>query len=85
MAIMGAVAEKPRIDEAAIMAVLENVMDPAAVQSDINRRFAARKAKNEQQQIAKERERMAEWLATYHLNSESLRDEQERKTNQKPE
>jgi len=63
----------------------ENVMDPAAVQSDINRRFAARKAKNEQQQIAKERERMAEWLATYHLNAETLRDEEERKKNQKPE
>lgn len=63
----------------------ENVMDPAAVQSDINRRFAARKAKNEQQQIAKERERMAEWLATYHLNSEALRAEEERKQNQKPE
>ena len=63
----------------------ENVMDPAAVQSDINRRFAARKAKNEQQQIAKERERMAEWLATYHLNAETLRDEEEKKKNQKPE
>jgi CRP-like cAMP-binding protein len=63
----------------------ENVLDPAAVQSDINRRFAARKAKNEQQQIAKERERMAEWLATYHLNAEALRDEEERKKNQKPE
>lgn len=63
----------------------ENVMDPAAVQSDINRRFAARKAKNEQQQIAKERERMAEWLATYHLNAETLRDEEEKKNNQKPE
>jgi hypothetical protein len=63
----------------------ENVMDPAAVQSDINRRFAARKARNEQQQIAKERERMAEWLATYHLNSEALRAEEERKQNQKPE
>ena len=63
----------------------ENVMDPAAVQSDINRRFAARKAKNEQQQISKERERMAEWLATYHLNAESLRAEEERKKNQKPE
>lgn len=62
----------------------ENVMDPAAVQSDINRRFAARKAKNEQQQIAKERERMAEWLATYHLNAGTLRDE-EGKQNQKPE
>jgi hypothetical protein len=62
----------------------ENVLDPAAVQSDINRRFAARKAKNEQQQIARERERMAEWLATYHLNAEALRNEEERK-NQKPE
>ena len=63
----------------------ENVLDPAAVQSDINRRFAARKAKNEQERIAKERERMAEWLATYHLNSEALRAEEERKKNQKPE
>jgi hypothetical protein len=63
----------------------ENVIDPAAVQSDINRRFAARKAKNEQERVAKERERMAEWLATYHLNSESLRDEEEKKKNQKPE
>jgi uncharacterized membrane protein YdbT with pleckstrin-like domain len=63
----------------------ENVMDPAAVQSDINRRYAARKAKNEQQQIAKDRERMAEWLATYHTSSETLRAEEERKKNQKPE
>jgi hypothetical protein len=63
----------------------ENVLDPAAVQSDINRRFAARKAKNEQQQVARERERMAEWLATYHLNAEALREEEERKKNQKPE
>jgi hypothetical protein len=55
------------------------------VQSDINRRYAARKAKNEQQQIAKERERMADWLATYHLNAETLREEEERKKNQKPE
>lgn len=62
----------------------ENVIDPAAVQSDINRRFAARKAKNEQERVAKERERMAEWLATYHLNAEALRAEEERK-NQKPE
>lgn len=62
----------------------ENVIDPAAVQSDINRRFAARKAKNEQDRVAKERERMAEWLATYHLNAEALRSEEERKK-QKPE
>ncbi|HEY9529289.1 MAG TPA: hypothetical protein VIR02_19520, partial [Anaerolineales bacterium] len=63
----------------------ENVLDPAAVQSDINRRYAARKARNEQQQIAKERERMADWLATYHLNAETLREEEERKNNPKPE
>ena len=62
----------------------ENVIDPAAVQSDINRRFAARKAKNEQDRVAKERERMAEWLATYHLNADDLRSEEERKK-QKPE
>ena len=63
----------------------ENVIDPAAVQSDINRRFAARKAKNEQERVAKERERMAEWLATYHNNAETLRAEEERKKSQKPE
>ena len=62
----------------------EDVLDPAAVQSDINRRFAARKTRNEQQQIAKERERMADWLATYHNNAEALRAEEERKK-QKPE
>jgi hypothetical protein len=62
----------------------ENVLDPAAVQSDINRRFAARRAKNEQDRVAKERERMAEWLATYHLNAEALKSEEERKK-QKPE
>ena len=63
----------------------ENVLDPASVQSDINRRYAARKAKNEQQQIARERERMADWLATYHTSADTFRDEQERKKNQKPE
>ena len=64
----------------------ENVIDPAAVQSDINRRFAARKAKNEQERVAKERERMAEWLATYHLNADALKnEEEEEKKNQKSE
>lgn len=62
----------------------ENVLDPAAVQSDINRRFAARRDRNEQQKVAKERERMAEWLATYHNNAEQLRREEEEKRNKKP-
>ncbi|HEX5807977.1 MAG TPA: cyclic nucleotide-binding domain-containing protein [Anaerolineales bacterium] len=62
----------------------ENVLDPAAVQSDINRRFAARKAKNEQDRVAKDRERMAEWLATYHRSAGDFIEEDKRKT-QKPE
>src|SRR6266516_4095618 len=44
----------------------EDVIDPAAVQSDINRRRAARIEKKNQASVAAERERMAEWLATYH-------------------
>jgi hypothetical protein len=61
----------------------EDVMDPASVQSDINRRFAARKAKQREKEIAAERERMAEWLATYQNNAELLRREEEDKKNQK--
>lgn len=60
----------------------ENVIDPAAVQSDIDRRRMARSDKKRQAEIAAERERMAEWLATYHNNAEALR--QEAKKNQKP-
>jgi hypothetical protein len=62
----------------------EDVMDPASVQSDINRRFAARKAQNEQERVAKERERMAEWLATYHRSAEEFLQD-EKKKSQKPE
>ena len=61
----------------------EDVMDPATVQSDIDRRRAARIEKKNQSAVAAERERMAEWLATYHLNAEQLRKEEEKK-NQKP-
>jgi hypothetical protein len=62
----------------------ENVIDPASVQSDIDRRREARQAKQAAAKVAAERERMAEWLATYHLNAEQLRREEEKK-NQKPE
>lgn len=61
----------------------EDVMDPASVQSDISRRFAARRAKLREKEVSAERERMAEWLATYHNNAEQLRKEEEKK-NQKP-
>jgi hypothetical protein len=57
----------------------EDVMDPASVQSDIDRRRLARTAKKQQAVVAAERERMAEWLATYHRNSEELRKEEQKR------
>ena len=55
----------------------ENVIDPAGVQSDINRRRMARNARKKEAEIASERERMAEWLATYHKNAQMFRDEED--------
>ena len=62
----------------------EDVMDPAAVQSDIDRRRMARKTKQDEARIAGERDRMAEWLATYHGSAREFYDE-EKKNKQKPE
>ena len=62
----------------------EDVMDPASVQSDINRRRVARIEKKNQASVTAERERMAEWLATYHHSAQEFFDEERRK-NQKPE
>jgi hypothetical protein len=62
----------------------EDVMDPATVQSDINRRRAARLEKKNQAAVTAERERMAEWLATYHHSAQEFFDE-EKKNNRKPE
>ncbi len=62
----------------------EDVIDPAAVQSDINRRRAARADKKRQAEITAERERMAEWLATYHKSTQEFVDE-ENKKKRKPE
>lgn len=57
----------------------EDVIDPASVQSDIDRRREARQARQAAAKVAAERERMAEWLATYHLNAEQLKREEEQK------
>ncbi|MGB8980945.1 MAG: cyclic nucleotide-binding domain-containing protein [Anaerolineales bacterium] len=57
----------------------EDVIDPAAVQSDIDRRRMARSAKKQQAAVASERERMAEWLATYHRNADDLRKEEQKR------
>ena len=62
----------------------EDVMDPPAVQSDIDRRRMARTAKKKEAEVATERERMADWLATYHHSAEEFQKEVEKK-NQKSE
>jgi hypothetical protein len=62
----------------------EDVMDPPAVQSDIDRRRMARMAKKTEATVTAERERMAEWLATYHHSAEEFQKEVEKK-DQKPE
>jgi len=46
----------------------EDVMDPAAVQADINRRRAARIAKKNEDAGKDDRERFANWIAAYHKN-----------------
>lgn len=44
----------------------EDVMDPAAVQADINRRRSARIAKKNEDAGSADRERFATWIAAYH-------------------
>ena len=65
--------------------IFEDVIDPASVQSDIDRRRFARMEKKTQATVASERERMAEWLATYHHSAEEFRREEEKKRSQKAE
>ncbi len=56
----------------------EDVIDPATVQSDIDRRRMARTAKQNEARIAGERDRMADWLATYHKAAQDFKDEEKR-------
>jgi len=60
----------------------EDVLDPATVQSDIDRRREARMDKKTQAAVTAERERMAGWLATYHENAKTFTEEEEKKRNQ---
>lgn len=55
----------------------EDVIDPATVQSDIDRRRLAVKTKKEAAVVASERDRMAEWLATYHRSAQEFHDDEE--------
>ncbi|MCB0101119.1 MAG: hypothetical protein KDD74_03680, partial [Anaerolineales bacterium] len=47
----------------------EDVIDPAAVQADINRRRSARMAKKNEDAGKEDRERFATWIAAYHQNA----------------
>jgi hypothetical protein len=54
-----------------------DVYNPTAVQLDIDRRRMARIERKKQAEVLAERERMADFFAMYHLNSEEIRHEQE--------
>ncbi len=54
----------------------QDVYDPAAVQQDIDARRAARVAGRRAAEKAAERDRMAEWLATYHTSAGEFTAEQ---------
>ena len=56
----------------------EDVIDPATVQSDIDRRRMARSAQQNEAKIAGERDRMAEWLATYHKSAQDFYNEEKK-------
>ncbi len=51
----------------------EDVLDPTAVQADIDRRREARLAQKRELETASERERMSDWLVAYHENEAEWR------------
>jgi hypothetical protein len=51
----------------------EDVLDPTAVQADIDRRREARIARKKEVEVASERERMSDWLVAYYENEPELR------------
>jgi CRP-like cAMP-binding protein len=54
----------------------EDVLDPAAVQADVDRRREARIARKRDADAAAERERMSDWLLAYYENEPELRQQQ---------
>ena len=49
------------------------MLDPTAVQADIDRRREARVAQKRELEAIAERERMSDWLVAYHENEAELR------------
>jgi hypothetical protein len=67
------------IDVGSAQFAFEDVLDPAIVQSDIDRRRLARISSKKASEKAAERNRMADWMASYHQNVDDIRREQELK------
>jgi len=65
------------IDIGSAKFAFEDVLDPAGVQSDIDRRRLSRISARKDAERATERNRMADWIASYHQNVDDLRREQE--------
>jgi hypothetical protein len=63
-----------RISVGGSQLAFEDVLDPAGVQADINRRRMTRIAKKSEDTANVERERVAAWLAAYHENIDSFND-----------
>ncbi|MFH2102281.1 MAG: cyclic nucleotide-binding domain-containing protein [Chloroflexota bacterium] len=57
--------------------VFENVADPPAVQQDIDQRRITRIEDKRRSEAAAERERMADWIATYHRSAEGFQREED--------
>jgi len=64
------------IDIGSAQFAFEDVLDPAAVQTDIDRRRLKRITSKKASEQETERNRMADWIAAYHQNIEEFRDEQ---------
>ncbi|MGB7874818.1 MAG: cyclic nucleotide-binding domain-containing protein [Anaerolineales bacterium] len=70
------------IDVGSAQFAFEDVLDPAVVQSDIDRRRLKRESGKKAAEKEEERNRMANWVATYHRNVDEFRREQELKDRQ---
>jgi hypothetical protein len=53
--------------------IFEDVANPPLVQQDIDQRRMARMERKKQGEVLAERERMSDWIATYHNSLEEFR------------
>lgn len=65
------------IDVGSTQFAFEDVLDPAGVQADVNRRRLARMTAKDEAERTAERNRMADWMVAYHRNVDDFRREQE--------